>query len=116
MNKNGLSGFEAGGIDQRLPGCGGGERNRSSLFEADPFRFERSFVLSGDGKLSVATLFLKTEIRINRIAGFESGDLGTDFFYYPGKIHTGNKRKLTGAKKPGSNENINRIHSRRHRA
>ena len=91
-------------------------RNGGSLFEADPFRFERSFVFPGDGELSVAALFLKTEIRVNRIAGFEFGDVGADFLDYSGDIHSGNEWKLTGAEKPGANESIYRIHARRHRA
>ena len=58
MNQNGLSGFESGGVDQRLPGGSGGERNGGGLLEADVFRLERGFIFLRDGELGVAALLL----------------------------------------------------------
>ena len=103
MNQNGLSGFKSGGVDQRLPCGGGGEWNRGGLLEGEMLRLERGFVLFRDGELGVAALFLETEIRINRVAGFEFGNLRADFLDHSGHVHPGNEWKLAATETTGPN-------------
>src|SRR5205809_2202928 len=116
MDQNRLPGLESGGVDQRLPCCGGSERNGGGLLKADPFRFNRGFVFLRDGKLGVSALLTKTEISVNRIARFEFGNLGADFLHHPGHIETRDEWMVFAPKTAGPNRSIDRIHRCSHRA
>src|SRR5437773_1857462 len=116
MDQNRLPGLESGGVDQRLPCCGGSKRNCGGLLKADPFRFSRGFVFLRDGKLGVSALLTKTEISVNRIARFEFGNLGADFLHHPGHIETRDEWKVFAPKTTGPNRSIDRIHGCSHRA
>src|SRR4029450_999715 len=106
MNQNRLPGLESGGVDQRLPCCGGSERNGGGLLEADPFRFNRGFVFLRDGKLGGSALLTKNERSVNRSARFEFGNLGADFLHPPGNIETRDERKVFAPKTTGPNRSI----------
>ena len=63
-------------------------------------------------KLRITALFFKTEIGVNSVAWFKLRDLVSSLFNYARYIHTGDERKLIAP--AFANENVNRIHRRRH--